>query len=415
MMITQFSTKGKDISNIDMDIAPQLFDNPEGPSLDSPTELGWDETESAKVSEQTAGDIVDVVESRTKKLTKNLSLENSTNAEEGESSNTPEDYSRQIDVISHSDLRLGSLIGEGGFNQIFSIRSFHEDDGDDDPEENDCTEAKAMKEGAAHKYVVKVLKKNVTDNEVNFALQATDLVKEALLMAALDHKNILRIKAISEGGVANFELGRRSDAFFMVLDRLNGSLHDCIHKNWKAEFRRLQSRPKDRASFFYVRLQVAADIADGLAHMHSKCIIHRDIKPQNIGFDQEKVVKIFDFGLARIVPDSNDPDETFQMTKKSGTQRYISPENYQGLPYNLKSDVYSFGVLLHEILSLELPFVHTESREFRKPVMDEKDRPRIPFCWSRPIRKLLQKAWAHKSEKRPTMERMHHKIRKAIE
>ena len=146
--------------------------------------------------------------------------------------------------------------------------------------------------------------------------------------------------------------------------------------------------------------------------MHSGNVIHRDLKPQNIGFDSRGMLKLFDFGSARLIPQSNDPDETFRLSRQAGTLRYISPENYRGQPYNLKADVYSFTILMHEILSLQTPeLCVTENKKKAEPLIWRPYlRPTIPLLWPKTIRRLLRQGWAEESSKRPTMQQMHDQL-----
>ncbi len=389
-----------------MDISSQLisdFHDEDYPSSSNPnisrseeliTTLGWEETQGEPVSKDTASDIKDVVESQTKKVTE--SPEFDTVTQEAEKSNY------QVEFLPHSDIRLGELIGQGGFNQIYDIRSLSEQERIESSPEH------------CHQYVVKVLRPDLAEDSVRFALCACDIVKEALLMAALDHKHILKLKAVSEGGISSFEHGRRPDAFFMVMGKLEETLDQRIEK-WRSHMREIHSRPKDRASFFQERLHVVTDIADALAYMHSLCMIHRDLKPQNMGFDHEGMIKIFDFGMARLVPESKDPDETFQLSQRAGTHRYISPENYKGEPYNLKSDVYSFAILMHQILSLKIPYAGRSPEDHETAVFEQGIRPRIPLVWPWNIRKLLKQGWAQNSSKRLSMHEMHAKLQNELE
>lgn len=363
--------------------------------------LGWEETQGTQiVSQTTATDVKEVVISRTQKITRDPSFKTITQL----GGNSAE--SNDIQVLKHSQVALGELIGEGGYNQIFNVKSMPGDDED--------TKDASMSSSEDSSYAVKILRNELVENDVQFALSACDIVKEALFLAALDHENIVKIKAVSEGGIASFEHGCRPDAFFMVMEKLDETLFDRIQK-WKLKFRPVRSRPIDRRDFFQERLQVAAGISDGLAHMHSLNMIHRDLKPANLGFDSEGVIKIFDFGLSRLVPRSDDPNETFKLSQKAGTFRYISPENYMGQPYNLKSDVYSYSLLLYQVLSLKLPFKHLDGPEHKHQVFTRGARPTVPFYWPRSIRTLVQQGWAPQSSKRPTMQEIRDTIRKELE
>ena len=101
---------------------------------------------------------------------------------------------------------------------------------------------------------------------------------------------------------------------------------------------------------------IAAAIAEGLAAAHENGIIHRDLKPENVlmprGSEVESIVKLVDFGVARIV----DAPRITTTQHVLGTPQYISPEQAMGGPVDVRSDIYSLGVILYEMLTGDLPF-----------------------------------------------------------
>ena len=138
---------------------------------------------------------------------------------------------------------------------------------------------------------------------------------------------------------------------------------------------------------------VAIGVADAMKYLHDKNIVVRDLKPENVGFDKEANVRLFDFGMARDVDDC-EPGELY------GTLRYMAPEVLRGEACGLYSDVYSFRLLLWELLSLQvayhglqqplnvLKFVQQVAhRRHVRPPLDSK---RIP-CES--TQQLIQECW----------------------
>lgn len=107
------------------------------------------------------------------------------------------------------------------------------------------------------------------------------------------------------------------------------------------------------------RLKLFCDVCEAIEHGHGRGIIHRDLKPQNILVDEDGVVKVIDFGVARAT-DSDVTVTTIQTEAGMllGTLAYMSPEQCDADPLGLdvRSDVYSLGVVLYELLALSLPY-----------------------------------------------------------
>ena len=132
----------------------------------------------------------------------------------------------------------------------------------------------------------------------------------------------------------------------------------------------------DRVTFWKMRLGLLVDLSGAISFLHSNRVIHRDLKPDNVGFDRFGKLKVFDFDVARVLPHQANwghsdvvarKNETFKLTKKVGSPRYMSPECARGEYYNEKADVYALGLLAYEILSLKRPFdVRCSSSDERK-------------------------------------------------
>ena len=147
--------------------------------------------------------------------------------------------------------------------------------------------------------------------------------REARAAGQLSHRNIITIH----------DLGEHDGQPYLAMEYLNGE-----------DLQRRLSRPEPMS--LARKLEIAADICDGLSYAHRRGLIHRDIKPANIFITDEGVVKLLDFGLARMV--------TSELTASNmmlGTLNYMAPEQVRGERTDHRADIFSFGVVLYEILS----------------------------------------------------------------
>jgi predicted ATPase len=113
-------------------------------------------------------------------------------------------------------------------------------------------------------------------------------------------------------------------------------------------------------------VDIAVQVADALAAAHARGIVHRDIKPENIMFRPEGLVKIVDFGLAKLVADAVDDVTAAGHTRPGvvmGTPRYMSPEQLRGVAVESRTDLWSLGVTLYELVSGAHPFETSTSAD----------------------------------------------------
>ncbi len=156
-------------------------------------------------------------------------------------------------------------------------------------------------------------------------------LREAQAAAALNHANICHIYAIEE----------HDGQMFIAMELIEGqSLEDIVGANGRSPL------PLNDA------IDYASQIAAGLQAAHEKGIIHRDIKSANIMVSDKGVVKIMDFGLAKLANRSKMTVEGLTL----GTAAYMSPEQARGEALDKRSDIWSLGVVLYEMISGQLPF-----------------------------------------------------------
>ncbi|KAD3338261.1 hypothetical protein R6Q59_027057 [Mikania micrantha] len=150
---------------------------------------------------------------------------------------------------------------------------------------------------------------------------------------------------------------------------------------------------------FKIVVQLALDLSRGLSYLHSKKIVHRDVKTENMLLDLNRTLKIADFGVARV--EAQNPRD---MTGETGTLGYMAPEVLDGKPYNRKCDVYSFGICLWEVYCCDMPYADLSFAEVSSAVVRQNLRPEIPKCCPSSFANILRKCWDANPDKRPEMD-----------
>ncbi|XP_021897135.1 serine/threonine-protein kinase HT1 [Carica papaya] len=148
-----------------------------------------------------------------------------------------------------------------------------------------------------------------------------------------------------------------------------------------------------------VVIQLALDLSRGLSYLHSKKIVHRDVKTENMLLDTRRTLKIADFGVARV--EAQNPQD---MTGETGTLGYMAPEVLDGKPYNRRCDVYSFGICLWEIYCCDMPYPDLSFADISSAVVRQNLRPEIPRCCPNSLATIMRKCWNGNPEKRPEMD-----------
>lgn len=171
---------------------------------------------------------------------------------------------------------------------------------------------------------IKILKSDLAQNE-EFRRRFN---AESQAVAQLSHPNIVSVYDVSRGG----------DMEYIVMELIDGiTLKQYMERRGRMDWRE--------------SLHFITQIMRGLSHAHSRGIIHRDIKPQNIMVLRDGSVKVADFGIACLA------DSAQTLTQEAlGSVHYISPEQARGDRPDARSDIYSSGVVLYEMLTGRLPF-----------------------------------------------------------
>ena len=211
------------------------------------------------------------------------------------------------------------------------------------------------------------------------------LIREAKAAATLDHPNICAIH----------EVGEEDSRSFIVMQYVEG----------ETLANRIQRKPLELKE----SLDIATQMADALAEAHSRGIIHRDIKPQNIMLTARGQVKVMDFGLAKVVKERSlivSEVETESLVTEPGTiigtVPYMSPEQVRGESLDSRSDMFSFGAVLYEMVSGRQPFAAESAAASFSAILTHHQQPLARYSTEVPaeLERIVSKALDKDREER---------------
>ena len=267
------------------------------------------------------------------------------------------------------------------------------------------------------KVLIKIIKESVKTNTIAIH----EFLMELAILSRMDHPNIVKVKGSGTKP-------RR----FIVLEYLGGgSLNTVLDKTIQNSG--IANKLFKKPTFPYLELlRKARSIAAAFHYCHSQIhsdamVLHRDLKPDNVGFTDDGELKLLDFGLSTCVKKRTSLDEAYEMSGiinsalfkffkitcsvgNTGSLRYMAPEVALGLPYSEKADVYSYGILMWQMARDKVPFKGMSRENFTKEVVKGGERPKLDNYWPKNFALLLTDCWNKDQEKRPSFESIINRI-----
>jgi len=308
-----------------------------------------------------------------------------------------------IPSLALSEITLGRMVGQGGFCLVCKVNKIVLNEVFDTSDETAKLRSNFAASVSEKQYVIKTLRTDLPEEE--YVKGIVDLAIEAEFLSVLSHPNIISMRALANSDP-------HESKFFVILDRLVSTLDRKFNKwrrevgensgYWLGPFGYCCTKEHGLYKTWYERLSASRDIANAIYFLHSKKIVYRDLKPDNLGFDVDGTLKLFDFGLAKHMdPVDKSDDGLYLLTGNTGSLRYMAPEVAKGEPYNQKVDAYSFGILFWQICSLQTPFAGMSARIHAEKIIQKGERPTPDRSWPLSWIDVMTRSWEPDKARRP--------------
>ena len=267
----------------------------------------------------------------------------------------------QVISLTNSHYRILEKLGEGGMGEVYLAEDTR----------------------LGRRVALKILPQAFAEDEVRMHR----FEQEARSASNLNHPNIITI----------YDIGHANSLHYIASEFIDGTtLRDYTAET---EIKALEA------------LEIAIQVASALDAAHQAGVVHRDIKPENIMLRPDRIVKVLDFGLAKLVegdPDSTDVDaETKPMGVTQpgaviGTYVYMSPEQARGLPVDARADIWSMGCVLFEMMAGRPPFSGLTRSDMIAAILEREPPPLARYSDDVPseLQRIVTKALAKNRDER---------------